>query len=271
MKLDVVIPTKNGLELLSTCLPPLLEAGRRTEIGIRVVDDGSSDGTVERGSALYPGVEFIPGGGERGFCHAVNRGAAGSSARFMLLLNNDVIVEPRSVLDLVDRIARAPAEVFSVMPAIIRRDGSDESLLRCRFRHGLAVTGAGSGAPYPSGACSIFRMDAWRSLGGLDTRYAPMYWEDVDIGLRAAARGLRMEREGGITVQHMHAATAGHGGPMRRLRERNRFILMDAHFGNRRFETGLFLPVHALVSILRGRPEFLGGFRDFLAWRRRRI
>lgn len=268
--LDIVIPTRNGFGLLSSCIPRLLDDAGGIDLRIIVVDDGSDDGTVERGSREFPSVVFVRNEGGRGFCRTVNLGASGARDGLLAILNNDVEIAPGSLSLLVSAVENAPGAVYAAMPRIVRSDGSDESLLRCRFERGLAVTGPGTGTPYPSGACSIFRVSTWRRLGGLDTRYAPMYWEDVDLGLRAAARGLDLVRVEEVSVLHRHAATAGHGRGIRRLRERNRFILMDAHFRNRRFETALWLPVHAAVSVACGRPEFLGGFRDYQAWRRDR-
>jgi len=267
-RLDVVIPTRNGYGLLSSCITRLLEDAGGIDLRIIVVDDGSEDGTVERGGREFPSVEFVRNEGGRGFCRTVNLGAAGARDGLLAILNNDVEIMPGSLSLLVSAIEDAPPGVYSAMPRIVRNDGSDESLLRCRFERGLAVTGPGTGTPYPSGACSIFKVSTWRRLGGLDTRYAPMYWEDADLGLRAAALGLELVRVEEASVLHRHAATAGHGRGIMRLRERNRFILMDAHFRSRRFETAMWLPLHAAVSILRGRTEFLGGFADYLAWRR---
>lgn len=268
-RITAVIPTWNGLHLLLECIPPLLESGRDVDMKVIVVDDGSSDGTLDSGPGLFPGVRFVPNAGPRGFCHSVNTGAALADEGLLLLLNNDVIVQPDSVHGLACALESSPAGVFAVMPRISRGE-EDESLLGCEFRCGLAVTAPGAGTTYPSGACSIFRMDAWSLLGGLDTRYAPMYWEDVDLGLRARAAGMEVRRAGGFSVIHRHAASAGHGISMKRIRERNRFILMDAHFSSRSLETAALLPFHIISSLVRGRMEFVLGWLDFLNWRRNR-
>ncbi|HRY61020.1 MAG TPA: glycosyltransferase [Candidatus Fermentibacter sp.] len=268
-RITAVIPSWNGLHLLADCIPPLLDDGRRLDLRVIVVDDGSSDGTVDSGPGLFPGVRFVPNAGPRGFCHSVNTGAAVADDGLLLLLNNDVIVPPDSIQGIADALESSPDHVLAVMPRIMR-GGEDESLLGCGFRLGLAMTLSGSGTAYPSGACSMFRTGQWRALGGLDTRYAPMYWEDVDLGLRASAAGMEVRRAEGFRVLHRHAASAGHGTAMRRMRERNRFILMDAHFRSRRIETAAFLPFHAASSLARGRTEFVAGWLDYLKWRRNR-
>ncbi len=268
-RVTAVIPSWNGLHLLEECIPPLLDVGTDVDLAVVVVDDGSSDGTVDSGPGLFPGVRFVTNAGPRGFCHSVNTGAALAGDGLLLLLNNDVIVSPGSISGLADALESSPEGVLAVMPRIAR-GSDDESLLGCEYRHGLARTVMGSGTPYPSGACSMFRTGPWSILGGLDTRYAPMYWEDVDLGLRASAAGMEIRRADRFSVIHRHAASAGHGSAMRRMRERNRFILMDAHFRGRRMETAAYLPFHAASSLARGRTEFVAGWLDYLKWRRAR-
>lgn len=269
-RVTAVIPSWNGLHLLAESIPPLLDAGRDLDLKVIVVDDGSSDGTLDSGPGLFPGVGFIRNEGPRGFCFSVNTGAALAVDGLLLLLNNDVIVSPDAIRGMTCTLESSQDGVLAVMPRIMR-GSDDESLLGCGFGHGLARTVMGSGTAYPSGACSMFRTGAWKILGGLDTRYAPMYWEDVDLGLRASAAGMEVRRAVGCCVLHRHAASAGHGGAMRRMRERNRFILMEAHFRSRRFETAAFLPFHIASSIARGRTEFVMGWMDYLKWRRNRV
>jgi GT2 family glycosyltransferase len=236
-----------------------------------VVDDGPTDGTAEVVSR-FPRARLVTRPSSGGFARAVNDGAAVARGEFLLLVNNDVLVPADAVSELESALAAMRPEVFAAVPRIIRPDGSDESLLRCRFELGLARTGAGRGTAYPSGACCMVRSGAWRLLGGFSTVYSPAYWEDVDLGLRAAAAGLSTARIQGLSVEHRHSASFGSAPGVGRLRERNRFILMHRHFGSpgRRVETAALFPLHAVAAILGGRgAEFLGGWLDFLAWRRR--
>ncbi len=265
-----VIPSLDGLGRLGLCLPALLEKGGADRIV--VVDDGSSDGTCEQGPLRFPGVEFVSGSEPHGFSSAVNLGASMIGEGYMLLLNNDVVAGIDAVEAMRASLDGSPREVFAVMPGIIRPDGRDESLLGCCFSRGLAVVRERAGTVYPSGACSMYRMEAWRSLGGLDTIFSPIYWEDVDLGLRAASAGLRTLRLETARVQHEHAATTGHSPAMLRLRERNRFLVMDRHFSSplQRLSTLALFPLHAAGAILRRRPEFLQGYSDFRRMKGRR-
>lgn len=107
-RLDVVIPTRNGYGLLSSCITRLLEDAGGIDLRIIVVDDGSEDGTVERGGREFPSVEFVRNEGGRGFCRTVNLGAAGARDGLLAILNNDVEIMPGSLSLLVSAIEDAP-------------------------------------------------------------------------------------------------------------------------------------------------------------------
>ena len=156
--MSVVIPSRNGLELLRICIPALLRGGLPLETEIVVVDDCSSDSTVEQGSGEFPEVRFITRTGEPGFCHAVNLGMLEAEGEALLLMNNDVIPEKGALEALLMGLASSPGYFCAAVPAVLRPDGTDEGSPVFRFRRGLAITSLdGPGVPYPSGACSLWR------------------------------------------------------------------------------------------------------------------
>lgn len=266
--MSAVIPSRNGLELLRRHLGGMLrELG-----GVRlvVVDDGSSDGTSAEGPGLFPDVEFIRRDGPPGFCHAVNLGFSKAGGDLVLLLNNDISPCPGAFDALRSTLDDGGPDAWVAVPEVRRAGFGDEGLMRVSFRHGLARTSAqGRGCPYPCGGCALFRRASWEELGGLDTRFAPVYWEDADLGSRAAARGWRIVRSTGPGVLHHHASTMGTTLSSERLRERNRFVYMSIHHSSMRdrIETMLWLPLHAASAAVHGRREFMLGLIDFLKWR----
>ncbi len=214
--LSVVVPSRNGREILRRFLPGILRETERCSGELIVVDDCSTDGTTEFLRREFPGAGVFRRTGAPGFCRGVNLGMERASGSFLLLLNNDTSPEPGSFQGLIDALEGAPEGTAAAVPSIPRPDGSDDSLFKWAFRRGLAITGQFSeGEPYPSGACALWRREAWESLGGLDCRYAPIYWEDTDMGVRMHKKGYGMIRCPNITVRHFHAATMG--GPRRPL------------------------------------------------------
>ena len=268
--LTVVIPSRNGAGILREFLPAILAETRRARGEIILVDDCSTDSTAELVSREYPSVRLLRRDGEPAFCRAVNLGVANADSGRLLLLNNDTLPEEGSFTALLEELSNAPEEIAAAVPAIPRPDGTDDGNLRWAFVRGLAVTGEGiTGQPYPSGACALWKRDVWEELGGLDTRYAPIYWEDTDLGVRMRRAGYGMIRCPRITVAHHHASTMGAGGSSRRLRERNRFIFMDANCVSpgERLATALWLPLHLLKARMTGNRAFTEGYRDYRIWK----
>jgi GT2 family glycosyltransferase len=268
-----VIPSRNGRDILRDHLPGIIRETADCSGELIVVDDCSTDGTSHFLRAEFPGVRVVERTGEPGFCRGVNLGMSIASGEFLLLLNNDTAPERGSFRGLLGALQDSPAETAAAVPSIPRPDGSDDSLFRWVFRRGLAVTGQFTeGQPYPSGACALWRREAWESLGGLDCRYAPIYWEDTDMGVRMHEMGYRMISCPQFTVKHLHASTMGASPKTLALRERNRFIFMDAHCRGKGMvlRRGLWMPFHLLVALIRGNMAFVRGFGAYLEWRRNR-
>jgi hypothetical protein len=263
MGMSVVIPSRNGLQFLKKQLPVLLEDGG---IEVVVVDDCSTDGSTEALQRDYPSVKVLARNENPGFCHAVNAGMEATSSDLLMLLNNDVTPEPGCLKGVARWLSDAPSGVAVAVPRIMRPDGTDDGSMEWGFRRGLAFTAPGAGHPYPSGACALWRRSAWFSLGGLSARFAPIYWEDADMGARLARSGMAMARYEGPGVMHDHAATMGRSIESETLRERNRFIFMDSWCTEPRMRAGTraWLPVHLALARLRGNTAFTNGYAQYL-------
>ena len=90
---SVIVVNWNRRELLRQCLLSLL-GQRNATLEIIVVDNGSSDGSVEMVSLEFPAVIVIRNSQNRGFCAANNQGIARASGEFVALLNNDAEADP---------------------------------------------------------------------------------------------------------------------------------------------------------------------------------
>lgn len=266
--ISVVIPSRNGAGLLAENLPAVCrEVGDSGEVV--VVDDGSTDRTANLITSRFPRVRLVRREGQNGFCYAVNEGMEVASGDYLLLLNNDVVPSSGSFTGICEELQKAGERFYSAVPAILRPDGNDESRCSVVFRRGLAraVMGASLGLPYPSGACALFRRSAWEALGGLSTVFAPIYWEDADLGARAHRMGMRILHVPQLKVYHHHAATMGSSLESESLRERNRFLFMDRNYGSVRYSLSrrLWLPLHLLKAYLTGNRPFIRGYRDYRA------
>lgn len=272
-KLSVVVPSRNGLSILKEFLPAIIRETEGAKGEIIVVDDCSDDSTSTELPALFPQVILLSRKETPGFCHAVNLGMSRASGSYIMLINNDTIPSENSFKKLVSALDETDSDVAVVVPSIPRPDGSDDSMYSWTYRHGLAVTGEKiRGENYPSGACALWKRSVWEELDGLCVSYAPIYWEDTDMGVRMHSSGYVMKRCGSIIVEHKHASTMGSSLVSETLRERNRFIFMDnnCHSPGRRISRAFWLPIHLLLARMNGNAAFTNGYRDYLKLKKRR-
>lgn len=97
MDVSVIIPSLNGFRHLEAYMPSVIKAAESSgrDIEIIIVDDNSSDGTVERLRDAYSSarnVKVISNPG-KGACSARNYGVSVSGGRFLLFIDNDVVLE----------------------------------------------------------------------------------------------------------------------------------------------------------------------------------
>ncbi|HWF06854.1 MAG TPA: glycosyltransferase [Bryobacteraceae bacterium] len=243
----VVIPSRNGRELLATLLPHLLpqiaslesaqdgpsprdlersdfrSLAPRSERPLRsgeilVSDNGSSDGTAEWLAATYPTVRAITNERPLSFATAVNAGIRAARFKHTLLLNNDMIVAPGFVDALLKPFATIPdlfcatAQIF--FPPGIRREETGKAVWRQENPLDFPVR-CDDPLPgedltwvlYGSGGCSLFDTQKLRALGGVSEIYDPAYVEDLDFGYRAWRHGWSSVFCASAQVEHRHRAT----------------------------------------------------------------
>jgi GT2 family glycosyltransferase len=209
--IDIVIPTYNGIQLLRQHLPSLLDCA--PEASVTVVDDGSSDGSVEILRGEFPSVNVVARGANGGFSVTANEGIRASASEFVLLLNNDVDVTPGfldPIMPLFD-----DDDVFAVSPRVLlpTKGNLDEGAKTGFWHHGMFYTGQREGVSeispilYVTGCAAVYRRSMLEELGGFDEVYSPFYKEDADLGYRAWKRGWRSLYQPASSVRHEHSAS----------------------------------------------------------------
>ena len=190
--ISVVIPSRNGRDLLERCLPGLASA---TEI--IVVDNGSDDGTTEWLARTYPSVIVEHSSTPLAFAVAMNRGIQQARYSHLCALNNDMVVEPgflealRASFDAVPDLFCASAQIF--LPEGQRREETGKTVINPEpgvadlpIRCDIPLEGEDqSYVLYGSGGCSLYDAAKLGALGGFDEIYQPAYVEDLDLGVRA--------------------------------------------------------------------------------------
>lgn len=235
---SIVIPVYDAFDHTLACLDAIREQAGERPFEVIVSDDGSVDATRELESVVA-GVRVVRSPSNRGFIDACNRGAAASRGEFLVFLNNDTLVSERWLEQLLapfedpevglvgaqlvypdGRLQEAGGIVFSDGSAWNHGRGDDPAHPKYAFR---------SDADYCSGACLAIRRELFLGLGGFDTRYAPMYYEDVDLAFAVRAAGRRVVYQPAAKIVHAEGGTAGSdpGRGAKRYQARNREILVE--------------------------------------------
>ena len=231
--LIIIIASYNSLNFLRECLGSILENPPESNYEIIVVDNASSDGTVESVKKDYPGVTVISNDKNLGFAAANNRAIEKSDSKYILLLNSDCMVYKKSLDDLVDFMESRP-DIGITGPKIVNSDGTIQ--LSCRRFPSLLNAAAHTiltdlfpGNPFSkkykladigrddplkvdwvSGSCMIIRREALEDTGTLDERYF-MYVEDLDICYRMWQKNWKVYYNPEAKIMHHIAGSSGRG------------------------------------------------------------
>lgn len=212
--ISVVIPSRNGRELLAHCLPGIQDAGE-----IIVVDNGSDDGTSEYLQRSWPDVIVEHSKEPLAFAEAVNRGIRRARFSHVCVLNNDMRVEKGFLpallrpFDTVPELFCSTAQIF--FPEGRRREETGKTVMNPApgvtefpVRCDIPLEGEDqSYVLYGSGGCSLYDAAKLEVLRGFDEVYQPAYVEDLDLGVRGWLRGWPSVYCAEARVLHEHRAT----------------------------------------------------------------
>ena len=218
MKVTIIIPNYNGKHFMEPCLASLKEQTCQ-DYKVLVVDNASTDGSLEYMKEHYPKIEVIALDKNYGFSKAVNVGIQHSTTPYVILLNNDTTVDPHYVEEMIKAIERSP-RIFSVSskmiqmyhPELIDSAGDLYTLL------GWGVC-RGTGRPVSNyteadeifTACAgaaIYRRSAFSKIGYFDENHFA-YLEDIDVGYRAKIYGYKNTYCPTALVYHVGSGTSG--------------------------------------------------------------
>lgn len=214
-RIDIIIPTWNGRDVLMDCLESL-EAQTCRDFVVTIVDDGSTDDTAKQVADQYPNAQVIQLECNQGFCAAVNAGVAATSSELVFLLNNDMTLTPECLARLVERLESegadmaAPIVLFQDDPDVVysagdcqRTNGRSEcwghKALREDFVPPETVFGVSAGA-------ALYRRAIFERVGVLDEKYGA-YFEDADLSFRSRLAGFSATLAVDATAYHAGSAS----------------------------------------------------------------
>ena len=217
-RVSIVIPAYGEPLLTFSCLASI---ARHTQgaFEVIVVDDASPE-PLAAALAGVDGVRFQRNDANLGFIGTCNRGAALARGELLVFLNNDTLVTD-GWLDALSRVFDEHADAGLVGARLVYPDGRLQEAGGIVWRDGSAWNdGRGDDperpaymylreADYCSGACLAIPRALFAALGGFDVRYAPAYYEDVDLAFAVRAAGRKVFYQPAATIVHFEGRTSG--------------------------------------------------------------
>jgi GT2 family glycosyltransferase len=239
-KISVVILTYNSINSIKSCLDSVF-AGDYQDFEVIIVDNGSTDGTVDFIKMNYPKVIFIENKNNLGACMARNQGIEATNGDWVLTLDCDIILGKNFLSNIVKETKNLTSEVGIVQPKILKADrktiystGIFLSALRrfydigrekkddLRFDKQRHVFGACS-------ACALYKRQMLEEIkedtGYFDERFFFLV-EDVDLAWRAQRKGWKAKFYPQLICYHGGNSSRFNGELRQYLCFRNRYYLM---------------------------------------------
>ena len=217
-EVSVVIPNYNGSKYLRECFNALLKQNY-TGFETILVDNGSTDDSLDIMRQDYSWVKVISLSENFGFCKAVNEGIHAGTAPYVILLNNDTKVDEDFVEMLLNGIKKSKKR-FSCQARMIQYHDHSRMDDAGNYYNALGWAFArGKGKPVENylrehrvfsccGGASIYRKSTFEEIGFFDEEHFA-YLEDMDIGYRARISGYRNVYVPEAVVYHVGSGTSG--------------------------------------------------------------
>jgi len=283
---SVVILNYNGMDVLPRCLRSVYNS-TYPNFEVIVVDNGSTDQSVDAAERDFPETIMVRNGRNLGYSMGNNMGIARSKGEYVVLLNNDTVVHPDWLEELVKGAIQLnggfyqPKIVLMDDPKIINSAGNMIHIAGFGLCRGLGEPDVGQFEEmveigYASGACVFAPRRAIEEIGLLDPLYFA-YNEDTDWGWRGRIFGWKSFYIPAAVVYHKWSRFGGLSSLKFYYIERNRIATLVKNYSNRTLI--LLLPILLmfelaviLYSLSSGRlPEKIRGYVGLFKSRRNLI
>jgi GT2 family glycosyltransferase len=233
--ISIIIVNLNGKDYLGTCLDSIKNLNYPEDrFEVTVVDNGSSDGSVQFLAGSYPGIKVIKNDFNKGFAVANNQGARVANGEYVAFLNNDTKVDVNWLIELVKPVYK-DKETVCAGSKVLSMDGKTLDFV------GGMVNFEGKGfqidysldrqkdiyddntyLPFVNGGAMLVNRQVFLDAGGFDEDFFA-YYEDVDFGWRLWVLGYRVVFAPKSIVYHVHHGTSKifSEDKLRFLKERN--------------------------------------------------
>lgn len=233
----IVVPNWNGEALLDDCLGSLVRQSAKAQV--IVVDNGSSDNSVDLIKTRYPSIIVLQMDTNYGFAGGVNRGielAIDLGCSYIALFNNDAVADKDWLKELVVVLRKQPhtgiatGKLMKIDKKHIDSTGEFIHKNAMPFSRGRNEFDThqyekASQVFAASGGASLYRTKMLRQIGLFDEDYFA-YFEDVDISFRAQLMGWRVYYQPSARAFHHIGKTSDKLGAFRRYHSVKNYVLL---------------------------------------------
>jgi GT2 family glycosyltransferase/glycosyltransferase involved in cell wall biosynthesis len=219
-EVSVIIPVHNQFAYTYECLKSILAAPPSRSFEIIIVDDWSDDETLLAALVFAGAVRIVRNTKNLGFVRTCNAGAALARGKYLFFLNNDTLVKPGWLDELVETFEQVP-NIGIAGSKLLFADGKLQEAGGIIWRLGDGWNwGRGRDPDEPgfsylrdadwvSGAALMIERTLFDKLKGFDEYYAPAYYEDTDLAFRVRALGKRVVVQPASVIVHLEGVSAG--------------------------------------------------------------
>lgn len=266
--ISIILPNYNGAHLLEKYLPFTLTAIQNAEVEFEVivVDDASTDQSINFLQTHYPEITLIANPQNKGFSHTCNTGIRVAKHELIFLLNTDVKLTP----DYFEHQWRyfEREDTFGVMGRIIDMEGDHiQDAARILAFNGFKLKtnrffyseNPADFVPtaYLSGANALIDAKKLKTIGGFNELFSPFYSEDAELSLRAWRLGWKCWYDHQSICRHqLSASTNNYKSPhwVKTVYFQNRFFIHAIHLNGLKL-LGWYLQISLLDLI----PQLITG------------
>ncbi len=234
----VVVVNWNGKEILKKCLASFLANTSNPDCKVVVVDNASTDGSVESVQGVFPQIELIKNVQNIGFSKANNQGiriALKNGAKHILLLNNDVEIPRAGWLEELSNVLESDSKIGIVGCKLLYPNGTIQhagGIISLRVPHHRGECEKDTGkydsvefVDYVTGAALLIKAEVIQRIGLLDEGFTPLYFEDTDWCMRARFHGYKVAYTPNPTlIHHCGSSSSKLGSEKKRFYSRRSFI-----------------------------------------------
>jgi GT2 family glycosyltransferase len=243
--ISISIVNTNNREIVLQCLASIAQTAGDLDLEVIVVDNACTDASAEAIAMQHPQVRQIEHSQMLGFSTNNNLAFAQACGRYLMLLNDDTIVQPgafQAMLAFMDSHPEA-----GVVGALLL--SSDGTFQKC-YDHNphplydglqpiseyLRPLPPSNGLPLQvatvHGACMMVRASAAETIGYLDTRFDPLYSEETDWCFRFRKAGWKVYHLPAAQVIHLEARTMNRS-PVKRYERifEKKAVFFRKHYG----------------------------------------